>query len=306
MRACLPVLATVGALALPAIASAGTISVDPDAGSLQFAAAPGEVNDVQVLQTGDGFLRDLGAPLIAGAGCTLLADAAGDCGFVGSYGVSLGDRGDHADITVPGALSILAGPGADSVKAFSSNGSTVNGGPGDDTIENNADIPSLDGDGGDDRLTALGRGGATIVGGAGDDVIAALEAAWTVPGANTIDAGPGDDRVTALATSRPSTVAGGAGNDRIAILPVPGVSPDEYAHPFGGGPATVAIDGGPGHDSIAGGPTADAVNAGPGWDVVDVAGGGADSVSCGPGIDAVRFDSSDVVGRDCELRFRAR
>jgi hypothetical protein len=44
------------------------------------------------------------------------------------------------------------------------------------------------------------------------------------------------------------------------------------------------------------------IDSGDGRDVIVVAGGGADTVTCGSGTDVVRYDDTDTIAADCELK----
>jgi hypothetical protein len=184
MRAAALVLAlAVGLTAVPA-AGAATVQVGAT-GAVDYAAAPGELNDVQASASGTTVtIADAGAPITPGPGCTATGARAATCTVEGfpRLSAALGDGDDTAaasgllaavldggagDDTLTGgdAPDLLeGGPGAD----------TLHGGPGDDTLH--GDGAGLVSDPSDDRLDG-GAGADTIDCGDGSaDVVTAGEA----------------------------------------------------------------------------------------------------------------------------------
>jgi len=143
------------ALAIPASASAGTVSLS--GGTLTFDAAPGEQNYVLAYPTND--CAGVTAPCLWVSDSYAMTPPAG-CDQGGFY--------DSA-VVCPQPSSIVMHLGDRNDAALDFNGpATIDGGSGDDTIFGN---------GGDDRLTG-GDGGDDLVGGPGDDAL---------------DGGPGND-----------------------------------------------------------------------------------------------------------------
>ena len=185
-------------LVLPAAAQAGTVSlaVERDCAGdegdpacyvshrVRWTGAPGEVNDVVVDRTADAVvLREAGAPLTAGPGCTQTAPGEARCvmdlrpergrDLQASLALDGGDAYDRLAIgTVAGRLDDLS----------------VSGGAGDDAL-----------DGADARpapVSRAGGGSVTLVGGEGDDRLlggAADETLLGGPGPDVLRAGSGND-----------------------------------------------------------------------------------------------------------------
>ncbi len=272
-------------------------------GTLVFAAAAGEVNDVSAEPTA-GFtivLRDAGAPLTAGAGCTQVDAASVRCPDAAGS-VALGDGNDRLALPV-GRLAVSGDAGDDTLTAPG----TVRGGDGDDTISGSA----LDGGAGNDRLTGT-SGDDELFGGPGDDTIDGAGGFDTVaygkssllpfvaaqPGpplpviVDLADPGPdgaAGERDTLIAVENvfgsaasgdllrgddgPNALRGEGGADRLL-----GAGGDDAL--AGGG----VLDGGSGDDVLVGDDDGDTLRGGPGDD--RLAGlGGADVLDAGAGDD---------------------
>lgn len=211
----------VGAAAVPAVASAGTIAVEGEA--LVFRAAPGEANDLYVNDEG-GEVVFSDAPAVTGP--------AGLCGR-GEYEpagllrcpaqprgvrVELGDGDDHLRLGSGWTLGVPivadGGPGNDELNGYAGP-ETFRGGDGNDTLKGNQGDDHLFGDAGSDVIEG-GDGADEVRGGDGDD---------TVGGGGTAD--------------RADIVDGGAGRDTL----------DQYEWTAGGSqpapsqPVTLTIDG---------------------------------------------------------------
>ena len=143
-------------------------------------AGAGEANALTVTATADGItIRDAGAPLSAGTGCT----AAPDGVICPLHGVR-----------------VRAGDGNDSVSVSGSVGAEVRGGPGGDVLTGGAGWDHLLGGGGADRLDG-GAGSDLLRGGAGTDQILGRS---------------GPDRIYAR-DGDPDRVHGGRGRDRARV-----------------------------------------------------------------------------------------
>jgi Ca2+-binding RTX toxin-like protein len=283
------VLATlVLALALPASASAATLTVS--GGSLSFQAARGEANDMDV--------RDLFDPArghgltVTDTGAPLAADPACDAGPpllcpVGPVLVHLGDRGDHARVvSTDDATSVWGENGNDEILS-SGLESLANGGPGDDLVQVNSNSDALAyGGTGNDRIEAGSSFRALAYGQSGNDLIIHEPSVHAI-----LAGGPGNDAVIGLPHAFGGLEAhGGPGTDVLAVQATGG----------SGAIARWTLSGDDGNDLIAGGPGPDTVSGGAGSDAIYTAGGDADTVSCGSGYDLVRADRSDTLAADCE------
>ncbi len=286
-------------LVVPAAARASTVSEVQTPGASyiteQFRAANGEANDLTV--TRDLLFTDDGAFLSPGKGCGIVGGGVQCTTFpVGLVDVQLKDGNDQASVIgYPDAqtANVSGGGGNDTVFAVAGGNTTVTGDAGDDSVSAESDIlATVDGGSGNDVVSVdpyIATGRAT--GGSGDDQLYFDPRGFNAS-TYTMDGGTGDDIVVASpdATSG-SSMTGGDGDD---VLAVSGAG-------VGAGHG-VTVTGGNGNDTIIGGPFGDTVDGGPGRDVIDVAGGGADTVTCGDGVDVVRYDSSDTIASDCEVK----
>lgn len=211
-RALLPVL-VVGLLA-PATAHAATVTAS--GGVVLVTAAPGEVNRITVTPgSGTVEVRDTGAAIVAGTGCTLPQAGRVTCAAtITRAEIDLGDGDDTFTLTGATPATVSDGPGRD----------TVAGGSGDDVFLAGAGNDAYTGGSGSDRVdfsarTApvvadLAAGGAegdtfttveALIGGSGDDDLTGNS------GANTLDGGPGDDVLDGAGGA--DALEGGAGFD---------------------------------------------------------------------------------------------
>jgi Ca2+-binding RTX toxin-like protein len=322
-------VAVVGALAcVPAAAQAGTVSVEEIPGAepfaanrsiVHFAAAPGEANAVSIVAAEPAaietegvttvlIVRDTGAPLRAGAGCTALAADTASCTLHGWHREEVEYCGHDCYHSIPGTAwqreeQIELGDGND---AFTSSlGGTyerswpteVSGGSGNDTITTGS---------GDDKITP----------GSGDDFVQPGE------GSNRVIADPqpdGDDTLNlgehsknALDYSARSEslhlakqVIGAAGEaDRIgvtesAIVKVIGGSGDDEFHGDGD-----ELYGGPGDDNLIGSPDAEVISGGPGDDKIR-GGAGGDGLYGGQGNDLVKGGAGNDLIEEFEGRHQS-
>ena len=243
-------------------------------------AAPGETNRVSVEEVPRGILvRDAGAPIV-GRACRRLSDAARFCRgeFEDGVEVSLGD-GDDTALLVNLAGFVDGGAGADRLEAgpgaslavwyrLRTEGVTVrlNDLPDDGAAGEHDDIRgtvgSIDGGSGDDVLED-GPGGVYINGHGGNDAIRGGAGSDRISGGegeDSIDAGAGDDELDGGPGA--DILGGGGGRDRVS---------------YGGqglDPLRVSIGDGPG-DGAAG--EGDDVLG----DVEDLSGGEGDDVLVG-------------------------
>ena len=113
MRRVLPLLLTLVPLAVPAAASAGTVTATGT--DVRFTAAPGEVNAVSARWTaGEVIVADTGAPVTAGEGCRQVSAAEARC-TVGEQWTAVVDGGDGPDVLEARdqAVVLLGGTGDD-------------------------------------------------------------------------------------------------------------------------------------------------------------------------------------------------
>lgn len=163
-------------------------------GTVDYAAAPGEVNALRASVSGTTVtLTDPGATITARAGCQTVDASTVRCAAT-ALSAALGDGADSA--TVTGALPAHLDGGADAdTLTGGSGGDTIEGGPGADALAGGAGDDRLSGDGpalvaggGDDRL-AGGPGADVLTGDGGRDI-----ADYTAtPGANVTFDGRADD-----------------------------------------------------------------------------------------------------------------
>lgn len=199
MRAC-TLIAAVFLLTLPASASAGKI----DAGYLEsgpyldYVADWGETNDVTVTPAPQGVrIHDAGAPIVSDPTWCKVVDAhTVTCEASDSPGIFLRDRDDRAEARFPRyGVALLGQAGDDALSVAPDTGSTLEGGPGTDTILGSDLSDFITGDGGDDRIDAR----------AGDDTING-DGPHAKAGTDEIDAGAGRDSVTYGGHHQPVTI----------------------------------------------------------------------------------------------------
>lgn len=231
-------LAACAALAVAATpaAHAGSLSFTDDGTHrvLHFTADPGEHNDMGVsAPTGETHLTVTDVnPIAVGAGCTLvtgstdyaLCDKAGLTGIE----IDLGDRDDRLSYpSADGLPFVVDGGDGDDQLDDAGGGSTIDGGPGDDMIS--ADNPGatgaddLHGGTGNDTIYYLNRfAGVSIslddvandgVPGEHDDVHSDFEHVYGGHGADTITGTAGDDDLTG--SDGADTISGLGGDDTL-------------------------------------------------------------------------------------------
>jgi Ca2+-binding RTX toxin-like protein len=311
-------VAVVVALAAgPAAAQAGTVSVEEvparEAGAfslsrVHFTAAPGETNAVTIdlapglaSEGGEGptvvVVRDTGAPLMVGSGCSLLDAEAATCTLHRPHGVENSPGcGNDCFIPIPGsgwqdAERIDLADGNDTF--FSSSGGIgLTGWP-----------TEVDGGSGDDSITT-GNGDDEITPGQGDDTVRPGEGQNRViadpqpDGDDTIDlAEHSSDALDYSARSEPLRlfrhVIGGADEaDRIgmvdlSIVEIRGGSGDDDFRALG-----EQLSGGPGDDTLIGTPDADTLSGDGGDDTIR-GGAGGDRLYGGAGADVVSGGAGD-------------
>jgi hypothetical protein len=289
-RLALPI-ATLLALALPAIGEAATVSTT--AGPvLSYVAGASEANRLVISYSAEGnsaVVSDPGATVTAGAGCVAIDAHSARCGTDdGGVGdlparVSLGD-GDDTIAVVPPTEPHYNDP-------------TIDGGPGNDTLAGTPGNDVISGGGGTD----------TISGGDGDDKLSDGDSA--LADADVLDGGPGEDRVSyaGRATAVVVDLAGGGEDTLTGIDWVVGgdggdtISGAGDAERLDGGAGDDTLGGRGGDDRLVGGADNDMLRGGAGDDTL--AGlEGRDEFACGAGTDAVIEPALGIlVPTSCEL-----
>lgn len=277
-------------LALTPPAHAGTAQIgerytgnrySPGEPALYFTAAPGERNQIVVIRDAAAgsdmaVLRDLGAGVIAGPGCTAIDARTVSC----RAGATVVDTGDGDDtVTVPsngpGSFNtdVRGGEGADTLTGSG----RLYGGPGRDVLTGSpySDVllggtgdDFLDGGAGDDRLIGDGDGDAKASPdpGGGDDMI---------------DGGDGSDTVLYIGRRAGVRVdleaatmnAAGGERDRLEEIEniTGGLGPDVLIgdgrrNRLEGHPGDDDLRGGGGNDTLGGGAGTDTLRGGDGDD----------------------------------------
>lgn len=298
----------------PSAGAATVNSVANQPGVLFLTDSGTERNDVRVsLDAGTATVRDTGAPLTPGAGCTAVNAGQVRCAGINFLLADLGNGDDSIVVTGDLRAQIGGGPGNDDIRASG----------GDDTIGSGDGDDSLDGGAGNDIVGGDDPGNDTLDGGAGDDVLS--------PGLGTDDVhgGAGTDIVSYATHTAPVTVTldgrpddGSAGEgDRVGI-DVEDVLGGRAGDVLIGSSGPNSLDGGPGPDHLSGGAgddtlldtavgSGDVFDGGDGNDAItsrDVIYGEdfhqllarRDEVACGVGADTVLGDFRDAVAADCE------
>jgi Ca2+-binding RTX toxin-like protein len=260
----------VAGLALATPAAASTVSVG--SGTLTYAAAAKEVNDLRIVPSGTTLrITDPGATLSVGSGC---AFESGSTTRV------------ICDSSAVSRIAVTVADGDDRVQALTGLPTSVTAGDGDDVVTtgSGADVVDL----GNGRTGPPGSASAGDVAdtGAGDDLVR-----WT--GAfRRIALGAGNDRAVAAAPSstyatygvEPPRIEGGDGNDVVdahdsrleGLIVLGGAGDDVLTASFGGsgllgGAGADTLTGGDANDALQGGAGRDTYAGGDGFDVVSYA-----------------------------------
>ena len=199
-RYSLPLVAAATIMLAPVTASAAVAKVAVVNHQLVYIGAGTGANDLRIARHAGAFaVRDLRAPLLAGAGCTHVDAHKATCaaGGIRSFSADLGRNSDRAvvgDRLLLAVILIRGGVGADTLSSVASR-VIFYGGPGHDRLLGGPRADVLLGKRGSDFIR--GRGGADgIAGGPDNDLIV------SGPGADRSFGGAGDDRIY-----------GGLGND---------------------------------------------------------------------------------------------
>jgi Ca2+-binding RTX toxin-like protein len=318
-----PLLAALAVAALPAAASASTISLEGD--TLVLRAAPGEKNWLTVgpddYAPGRLQLSDIGQPTSYPSSCTPWEYTSFVSCEIPAGGVRLeaGDRDDILDVgnNMPAGLKITAdgGAGADVVRgpSFTETAETLVGGDGNDKITGGMGADDIDGGAGDDEVD--GREGPDVVrGGDGNDKL--LADYWDEQSTDVIDGGAGYDQISN------NWVVESGNHQPPIVVSIDGVAndgrPGENDNVTGvesiylNAPATLTGSDGPdefttfntdagstyngrgGDDKISAFDLDDTIDGGAGNDTI--AGGyGHDTITGGPGRDTINGDNSGAI-----------
>jgi Ca2+-binding RTX toxin-like protein len=312
-------------VAVPATASAATVSLreDPpskyDQGSahLFFTAAAGERNDVALAHDGASFVvRDLGAPLTPGAGCSALGPDAARCGSalaLVSADVDLRDLDDTfasaLDPRVYLALLVSGGDGHDELTGAGN----LQGGPGPDVLTGSAGQDTLSGGADGDLLRGLG--GDDVLSGDGDG----SQRGSAEPADDLLDGGDGVDvasyagRSAGVRVDLGDRATDGQAGEHDQLLAIESVTggrgPDELSGDAGpnridGDEGDDVLRGRDGDDKLVDGSGADALYGGPGGDTLTASGAadrafgeaGNDRLTGGTGAALDGGDGDDAFG----------
>jgi Ca2+-binding RTX toxin-like protein len=300
--------ATLIAAFSPAAAQAANVSApEPGAGAprvLTYAAVAGETNQPTFTREGPNVVvRDLSATLVAAAPCTAPDTHTAVCPDaptrITQLTVTLDDMPDAATVGITDvATTINGGPGKDSI--LGSDG-------GADTIDGAGDEDTIGGRGGDDTVVDGIADAAPnhLSGGAGDDVLRGGS------GADQFDGGPGFDTLTyadrgpdaangvTVVLSGGAASGAGAPGENDTLAAIENLQGSGKNDTLTGDDGANIIQGLDGDDTITGGRGVDLLYGGAGNDAINAVDQGTDRVSCGgpqPGDTASVDDADDVAG----------
>jgi Ca2+-binding RTX toxin-like protein len=303
------------ALLAPANAFGSTVSrvVENGIGSLEYYAAPGKANDLEIVSADDRTMTitDAGEMILAGDGCLQVDPHQVTCSPVDSATFFLADLGDTAAV-VGGTVrvTIIGGSEDDDLGVCAACRGTLIGGSGDDTLHGGGLGSSLSGETGSDNIVG-GGGRDEINAGAGADTISGRRGRDLIrpsSGNDTVDGGPGRDRL--FLDSAPGPVFVDLRTDTVtgwgtkAVTHIENVTGSVYADTMRGDRLANVFSGLRGDDVIVGRGSDDVLDGGPGQDrifgrrgadVLRARDGRHDLVAGGTGRDRARIDARDVV-----------
>jgi Ca2+-binding RTX toxin-like protein len=327
VRRAAPLALGLAALAAPAAAQAGTLTLDGP--NLSYTATPGQSSSIFYTrdygQTDAITIGDTGGGVTSGdPRCTPVGDQLRCTGVTGTIRIDAGDGNDTianpSGDTITNSVEVHGGPGNDTLKApehgstptalFGDDGNDtlaggdqsddLHGGAGDDKLDGNAGTDQLRGDDGNDTLDGDegNKGGFAdlLDGGNGIDRVAGWTSAnndMNVPISITVngvadDGRPGEgDNVISIERQTANVSGSFTYTDADDQLEV-------YANDHFG-PSTIATNGG--NDAVTSGETDETIDTGSGNDRID-AGYGNDTITPGPGRDVV---SADMAQSDCGI-----
>ena len=272
-RAGLTLALTVGGLlAVPAIASAATVS--QTGATITYQAAVGETNSVVVNDPTATSYTFAETPITAGTGCVqtnanlvTCTNASANISIV----MNMDNMGDTVNASGAGqaadTFQINGEAGIDTLTG-SAQVDTINGGTEADTMNGDAGADTMNGDTGADTMNG-GAGAETMNGDAGNDLMDGEADADGINGGDDADVIYGGTGNTI------DTLSGGLGTDTI-----------------NGGDGNDILNGGDGNDSLVGGRRADDINGDAGNDRLDPGNNqevSLDDLDGGTGIDRAVF-----------------
>jgi hypothetical protein len=280
--------AGVAALALPAAASAATITNTP--GETVYQAAAGDLVEMQVYAGWDQELSDTAVfflpsnatvtdPTTTDASCKARPAGASSCALRNRTRIQLGGRDDFVGVTnASDTVEVHLGAGNDRQWTTGSKVEAY-GDDGDDSLQGGPGFDKLDGGAGNDVLDPYSFGDA-VTGGPGFDT-ARESAAGVVVTLDDVanDGVPGEGQNI---KSDVEKVAAGSGSDELEGNALPNT-----------------LSGGDGADTLTGNGGADTLLGDAGADTINARDGAADDVNCGPGADTAVVDPADTV-TSCE------
>jgi hypothetical protein len=319
------------ALVAPALAGAATLN---GAGTLTYAAAPGNENSVQFTETAPNEVTVTNAdtdPITPSGTCAatanpdeylctgvsvLSADGGDMDDFLNATGLDgigavLNGSAGSDDVSSGGGDDTLdGGDGSDFLFAGAGSVNTLRGGAGNDEIDGGNGRDDLDGGDGDDGLFG-GAGDDTLRGGKGGDFLSPGTGADDVSGGADFDTagvfGFSDtpDVSVTLDDQANDGTAGQGMNIHTDVEDVFGDSQNSTS----GNPGNVTLVGSAGSNNlfvdfgtgnVNGGNGNDSLFGGPLNDTINSRDGFFDRVQCGDGNDTAIVDSLDSVASDCE------
>jgi hypothetical protein len=280
--------AGVAALALPAAASAATITNSPT--ETVYQAAAGDLVEMQVYAAWDDelfnsavFFLPVNAtatdPTTGDASCKARPSGASSCVLRNRTRIQLAERDDFVGVTgASDTVEIHMGAGNDRQWTTGSKVEAY-GDDGDDSLQGGPGFDKLDGGAGNDVLDPSSFGDI-VTGGPGFDT-ARESAAGVVVTLDDVanDGVPGQGQNI---KSDVEKVAAGSGDDELE-----------------GNALTNTLSGGDGADTLTGNGGADVLLGDAGADTINARDGVADDVNCGPGADTAVVDPADTV-TSCE------
>jgi hypothetical protein len=291
----------------PAFAEAANVTApEPAAGAprvLTYTAVAGETNQATFTREGaNSVVRDPSVTLVAAAPCTapdvhtvLCPDAPTR---ITQLSITLDDGADTAVVNVPDVTtSINGGPGKDTITG--SDG-------GNDTIDGAGDEDTVSGRGGDDTLLDGIADAAPnhLFAGAGDDLLRGGTGADQLDGGDGFDLVTYNDRGTDAASGVSVVLSGGAATgagapgENDALTGIENLQGSAKNDTLVGDDGANTIQGLDGNDTITGGKGVDALFGNAGNDAINALDQGVDRVSCGgPQTgDTASVDDVDQVG----------
>ncbi|MGZ8667348.1 MAG: calcium-binding protein [Solirubrobacterales bacterium] len=284
------------AVAAPAASASFLNSFD---GEVEYNAALGEDNDLQIFQSDTHIVFTDTVAITPSPPCVSFAVTSAGCPIagVGSIEADLRDLDDRATIgdslTLSGfgGISVSAGSGADTVVAGAGTGAEISGDQGADSLTGDSgsdrilggdDSDSLRGGAGRDDLDG-GSGNDVAFGGAGDDFFRSTS---FTDGADIYDGGPDRDGIDFQQRAPDLSLDPDGVADDGALCPGPACEGDNIR------PNVEDLSGGDGDDRIVGSSAENSLRGNAGDDTL-IGGNRDDSLNGSTGDDAMRGDAGD-------------